>query len=205
MGLLRRGGGDERFRKPVKEAIDLYFERFLAFFFPPVHAEIDWGRPFGMLDKELQQIMPEAEVGRRFVDKLVKVWLKDGQERWVLVHIEVQTQEDPDFPRRMYVYSYRIFDRYNRQVVSLAVLGDERPGWRPDRYGYTLGGCTLDFRFPVVKLLDYAAALQALEQHPNPFATVVLAHLKTQETKRDPAGRQAWKVRLVKGLYERGL
>src|SRR5262245_48705815 len=50
------------FDSPWKEAIDLYFERFLAFFFSPVHAEIDWGRPFEMLDKELQQIMPEAEV-----------------------------------------------------------------------------------------------------------------------------------------------
>src|SRR5262249_38461360 len=27
-------------------------------------------------------------------------------------------------------------DRYQRQVVSLAVLGDERPGWRPDAFGY---------------------------------------------------------------------
>ena len=46
---------------------------------------------------------------------------------------------------------------------------------------------------------------QALEKDPNPFAVVVLAHLKTLETRRDPGSRQLWKVRLVKGLYERGL
>jgi hypothetical protein len=34
---------------------------------------------------------------------------------------------------------------------------------------------------------------------------VVLAHLKTQEMRGQPADRHAWKVRLVKGLYERGL
>ncbi len=34
---------------------------------------------------------------------------------------------------------------------------------------------------------------------------VVLAHLKTLETRRSPADRHAWKVRLVKGLYERGM
>src|SRR5207302_10617538 len=45
----------------------------------------------------------------------------------------------------------------------------------------------------------------ALETHPNPFAAVVLAHLKTMETRRDPNARRGWKVRLIKGLYERGL
>jgi hypothetical protein len=44
-----------------------------------------------------------------------------------------------------------------------------------------------------------------LEANPNPFATVVLAHLKTRETRQDPDARRAWKIRLVKGLYERGL
>ena len=43
-----------------------------------------------------------------------------------------------------------------------------------------------------------------METNANPFAVVVLAHLKTLETRRAPADRQAWKVRLIKGLYERG-
>ena len=34
---------------------------------------------------------------------------------------------------------------------------------------------------------------------------VVLAHLKTLETRRSPADRYAWKLRLVKGLYQRGM
>jgi hypothetical protein len=32
-----------------------------------------------------------------------------------------------------------------------------------------------------------------------------LAHLKTLETRQAPADRPAWKVRLIKGLYQRGL
>jgi hypothetical protein len=31
----------------------------------------------------------------------------------------------------MYVYNYRLFDRYDRPVVSLAVLADASPTWRP--------------------------------------------------------------------------
>jgi len=117
---------------PWKEALDGYFEPFMALFFPDAHADIDWGRGYESLDKELQKILREAELGRREVDKLVKVWLKDGREQWVLIHVEVQAEEEADFGQRMYVYNYRIYDRYNREVVSLAILGDENPRWRPD-------------------------------------------------------------------------
>jgi hypothetical protein len=44
-------------------------------FFPTAHVEIAWERGFEALDKELQQVTPDAEVGRRVVDKLFKVWL----------------------------------------------------------------------------------------------------------------------------------
>jgi len=190
---------------PWKEALDSYFEPFMAFFFPEAHREIDWGRGYEALDKELQQAVREAELGRRVVDKLVRVWRTGGQEEWVLVHVEVQSQEEAEFARRMYVYNYRLFDRYNRTVASLAVLGDEREGWKPDHFGYSLWGCSVAFRFATVKLLGYAAEVPALEASANPFATVVLAHLKTQETRQDPDARRAWKMRLVKALYGRGL
>jgi hypothetical protein len=55
-----------------------------------------------------------------------------------------------------------------------------------------------------VKLLDYGAQWDTLEQSHNPFAVMVMAHLKAQATRRDPDGRLQWKLRVVKGLYERG-
>jgi hypothetical protein len=193
------------FDSPWKEILDQYFEIFLAFFFPQAHADIDWSRHYDMLDKELQKIVRQAEHGRRYVDKLVRVWLKDGREEWLLIHVEIQTSREEDFSRRMYVYNYRLFDRYDREVVSLAVLADEDTTWRPSRFGYGRWGFHAGIEFPVVKLLDYLPHAQALEADPNPFAVVVLAHLRTLETRRDPADRHAWKVRLVKGLYQRGL
>jgi hypothetical protein len=169
-----------------------------------VYAEIDWSRGYEALDKEFQQVVRPAEIGRRYVDKLVKVWTKDGGECWVLIHVEVQTTRDTEFPKRVYVYNYRIFDRYDRAVASLAVLADDDPDWRPDHFYHRQFGCEAGIRFPPVKLLDYAAHEAMLEASTNPFAKVVLAHLKAQETHRDPASRHAWKIRLVRGLYERG-
>lgn len=189
---------------PWKEALERYFEPFLAFFFPQIHAEIDWQLSYESLDSEFQQVVRDAEIGKRFVDKLVKVWRRDGQETWVLIHVEIQSQYDSDFAKRMYTYSYRIFDRYNRDVVSLAILGDDQPNWRPQAYHSTLWGCRVGIEFPIVKLLDYESQWNFLEQSLNPYAMLVRAHLYTQKTSSDSEERLAWKLRLVQGMQALG-
>ncbi len=189
---------------PWKEVLERFFPDFMAFFFPQANAEIDWSKPHEFLDKELQQVVRDAETGRHTVDKLIKVWRKDGAEAWVLIHIEVQNQVDLDFPGRIYVYNYRLYDRYKRQIVSLAVLGDDDADWRPESYSYELWGCEIRLRFPIVKLLDYAEQWSALEQSLNPFAVVVMAQVKAQATRRQFTHRLRWKIELVKGLYTRG-
>jgi hypothetical protein len=70
---------------------------------------------------------------------------------------------------------------------------------------YDNWGCEVSIRIPVVKLIDYRQDKAALEQSPNPFAAVILAQLKVLETRHEPATRWQWKLRLVKGLYDRGL
>jgi len=189
---------------PWKEILEQYFPEFMAFFFPTAHAEVDWTQGYEFLDKELQQVVRDAELGRRFADKLVKLWRRNGQEAWVLVHIEVQGQYEADFAQRMYVYNYRLFDRYNRFVASFAVLADERPNWRPQQFGYQLWNSEVHFQFPVVKLLDYWERWQTLESSQNPFSLVVMAHLKAQETRQDQQERKTWKLMLTRQLYERG-
>lgn len=171
-------------------------------FFPRVHADIDWSLGYEFLDKELQQITRESEVGLRVADKLVKVHRRTGRELWVLIHVEVQAQPDSDLPERMYTYNHRIYDRYRRRVASFAILADDRPGWRPGPFGYTLWGTRVSLEYPTVKLLDEEQRLSA--QLRNPFAVIALAHLKALETRQKPTDRLHWKLTLVKALYQRG-
>ncbi|MCC5624726.1 cytosolic protein [Nostoc sp. CHAB 5715] len=192
------------FDSPWKDIIQRYFEDFMRFFFPQAHREIDWTQKPEFLDKELQQVVRDAELGKRLVDKLVKIYRSGGEEVWVLVHIEIQAQEESDFTQRMYTYNYRIYDRYKRSVASLAVLGDERATWRPNQFGYQLFGCTVDFQFPIVKLVDYQQRQSELEASRNPFATVVMAHLAALETRNDRLQRKQQKLTLVRRLYEQG-
>jgi len=191
----------EDYDSPWKKALETYFKEFIAFFFPNVASDVDWGMPHVFLDQELQQVTRGAAIGRRAVDKLVQLHRKNGSQAWVLVHIEVQAQYDTDFPKRMYVYNYRIYDQFDRQVASLAILADDRPAWRPDHFSYDLWGSKAGLWFPVLKLLDYAERWEVLEQSENPFASVVMAHLKAMETARNTEGRYQWKLYLIKRLY----
>jgi hypothetical protein len=189
---------------PWKQMLQLYFQEFMSFFFPQAHAQIDWSRGFEFLDQELQQVVRDAELGKRLIDKLVKIYRIGGEEEWLLIHVEVQSQEESDFPKRMFVYNYRIFDRYDRSVASLAVLGDDNINWRPNQFGYDLFGCTVNFQFPAIKLLDYQQRLSELEASRNPFATVVMAHLAAVQTRSNRSQRKQSKLALFRRLYEQG-
>ena len=189
---------------PWKEVIEQFFVEFMLFFFPRIHKQIDWSQGFAFLDKELQKITRDAEATRNTVDKLVKVFLLGGQEIWILIHIEVQGQRDAQFGVRMFIYYYRLFERYRKPIVSLAILTDESKTWRPSTYEQKLFGCELKLKFPTVKLLDYRAKMAQLERSQNPFALVVLAHLRSLETKRAPHKRMNAKLQLIRLMRGRG-
>ena len=202
---------------PWKDILTRYFPDFLEFFFPHIAKDVDWSKGYQFLDKELEQIAPKSAVTSRAVDKLVKVWkkpapAKEGQgskkksasEARVLIHVEVQSQDESYFDERMYIYSYRLYDLYRWKVASLAILGDENETWRPDEFSYEVWGTEVKLKFPIVKLLDYKEKWQELEKSRNPFAVVVMAHLQTKETRNNPEQRLEFKWKLIRRLYERG-
>ena len=187
-----------------KEILETLWRPFLEFCFPKVATAIDWTQPWAFLDQELQEVVRDAELGKQRVDKLVKVFRRDGVEEWLLVHVEVQSQKDPNLPRRMYQYQHRIADRYGRRVVGLAVLGDTSRNWQPSVYEEETWGCRLRYEFLVCKLLAFAAIPGLLEKSNNPVVMVIAAHLAAQSTAGDMSKRQAFKWNLVRRLYHGG-
>jgi len=139
------------------------------------------------------------------VDKLVKVFLRDGSEKWLLIHIEVQGYYESDFPKRVYHCNYRISDRFGEKVISVALLTDDDPEFRENIYEISQWGFRLHFEFPVVKLLDYRHKWEELERDPNPFAIATMAFLKTVETQGSDQERYQWKKHFLLELYRKGL
>ena len=193
---------DDQYDSPWKKAIEEYFAECMAFFFPNIHADIDWSKKYEFWDKELEKLTRKGAVSEQQVDKLVQVCRKSGEETLVLVHIDVQSQHETEFAKRMYQYNYRLFDRYNRPVATLVIYGDQSKKWQPKTFNREIWGCKSSFEFPSVKLMDYN--ISELEQSDNPFAVVVLAHRHTKATKHQHQTRYDLRWRLTRMLYERG-
>ena len=175
-----------------KDVIEELFEPFLEFFFPGIHKDINFSKKVEFLSKELRKIEPGSKVGKRFADVLVKVHLKDGSDACicVLIHIEVQGTKDPHFQVRIYVYHYRIYDKFREkgiEVISLAILTDEDVNYRPDEYYFRRWGFEHRIKIPIVKIIDYKLKedlRKKLENSDNPMVMVVRAQLKSYEAKR---------------------
>jgi hypothetical protein len=195
---------NDDFDNPWKAMLEHAFPELMAFYFPDAYARIDWACEHVFLNTELRKIVRDAESGKRSADALVRVTLLDGTEQWVYLHLEVQGQPASDFAQRMFIYNYRLYDRYCRPIASFAVLADKNAGWKPGGFDLEQLGCTHRFRFPVVKLLDFADRLEALEADANPFALITAAHLYTARTRHDPQARYGFKRRLVRLLYRHG-
>ena len=101
---------NDQYDSPWKEVIERYFPEFMAFYFPDAYAEIDWSKEHVFLDQELRAVVQDAELGKRFVDRLVRVNVLNGGESWIYIHIEVQGTKQAEFAERMFVYNYRLFD-----------------------------------------------------------------------------------------------
>jgi len=195
---------ESKYDSPWKDILEIYFEDFLLFFFPDIHSAIDWTQQIEFLNKELKQVTRDAEVGRRYADTLAKVYRLNGQVSYLYIHVEIQSQQEDNFPERIFYYNTRLCEQYNSIVESLVVFGDDNPNWRPNLYSIQGIGITKTFTFPFVKLLDYIQKWSELEASRNPFATVVMVHLRTLETTSDRLARKVYKLALIKRLYEQG-
>jgi hypothetical protein len=83
----------------LKSAFEKAFPDLLRFYFENADAIFDMEKGFEFLDKELIELFPELERqgGTRFVDMLVKTFLKDGTEEWILIHLEIQRGQHKGF------------------------------------------------------------------------------------------------------------
>lgn len=179
---------------PWKELI----ERFLQLTLPHLHDLIDWKHKPQFLDKELQRLLPKSHIGRQVVDKLIRVVLKDGNEQWILLHLEVQAQPEAEFERRMFAYYARIWLDKQTPVVSVAVLADDNPSWRPSGYRQEVAGCWVEFRFLGVKLLDMDEG--ELARSRNPVALLLRAHRAALRLRDSPELLLAEKMRLTREI-----
>ena len=191
-----------------KGVLEEVMKDLLIFVDPHIGKELDLERGFQYFDKELAELYPEpGKPSRtRVVDKLVKANLRDGSERYMLLHLEVQGSNRKDFPRRMFEYYARLFVKYSQPVAAIAVLtgkdGNKRPGVFEDRCLWTHAR----YEYKTLCIEDYTD--QELKASMNPFAAVMLVakeallKVKGTEEERDKQLLEQ-KILMVRLLRER--
>ena len=188
-----------------KGILEDLFDDFLRFIYPNADDIFDMARGFDFLDKELEDLFPQTdEENIRYVDKLVRVWLKDGTEEWILIHIEVQGEPQKSFPERMYIYNYRLRDKFNRKITAWAILADRNKKFLPTHFKESYLGTTTFYEFNMLKIINQDE--EALRKMDNPFAIVILTVLLAlKKTKKNEIELIDLKMDLVKELLKRNI
>jgi len=136
------------------------------------------------------------------VDKL-KVFTRDGNEKWILVHIEVQGSTDKTFGYRMFQYFYRIYDKYQKPIAAFVILTDTNKNFKPQYFEQTYLGTTLRYDFNTYKILEQDQ--DVLSESQNPFAMVILTALVAlKKGKISEEELLSQKISLLKRLITKG-
>lgn len=184
-----------------KKVIGDLFEEFMLCFAPDLYKAIDFSKSPDFLEQELHKIIIKERKGRNVADQIVKVSLKSGEEKWILIHIEVQAKSSVDFTKRMFRYFYRIYDKFDQEVYAIALITDDKKSKHPDHFHYSFHGTKVVYTYNVYKFHEHKIA--GLEQSPNPFAAAVIAGKYVAEYKGDPKRRSQFKLELMKQIISR--
>ena len=196
-------------KKQNRQDFDAYWKALLPMFLkdliqlcmPEVYPYIDFSAQPRFLEQELHDIsVKQGKKGKKYLDKLVDVKLKDGSNTWLLIHIEFQNYEDPHFPERMHGYYYRILYKYGRDLTALAVYTGDIKDQR-DAYFRRLFTRNVLYEYYTYSIKD--ADEETLLASDNPFALAVLSAKYLIKSGKNLEERYQFKYRLIKLAFEK--
>ncbi len=131
-----------------KQLIETCFEDFMLYFFSEIHQQLD----FTHTQFLQQELFTDVTVGeKRAVDLLVEIKLRE-EDCLLIVHTEHQEQYQQAFAERMFVYFSRLYEKYRRKILPIAIFVHERNVEEPEQFVIELPfKKVLTFEFLVVQ------------------------------------------------------
>ena len=187
-------GHDQRF----KEFLQTFMRDFLQLFFPDVERRLDFGN-IEFLDKEV--FTDFSDGSSRRADVVAKLVTHDGKPELVLIHVEVQSGHEKEFPARMFEYYALLRARYKIPVFPIVVyLYGGREGLTTEEYRIHLfEDEILRFRYRCVEL-----ARLDVEEYRRGVGPVGAALGALMDSSRTPE-RAELRVSLLLQVIESGL
>ncbi len=179
-----------------KNLIEAFFREFMQLFFASIAEQID----FSSVEFLRKEYFTDVQLGkRRAMDLVVKVQLLNGQERFILIHVEFESKRPGRmFARRMFKYMCQLFLRYDIEILPVVVFSDESVWQKPIANIFKLevaGRSIVRFEYQSVKLkaLNYRDYLGS----ENPLAFALMA--KMNYNRREQVRLKADFLRLILG------
>lgn len=168
-----------------KTLIEAFFAEFMLLFCPHEAAAID----FSQVEFLRKEYFTDTQRGkRRAMDLVVKVRLKTGSEKFVLIHIEFESKRpNRNFARRMYRYYCQLFLRYDTEVVPIAVFTDVAKWKTPVANTFELsvaGKNFVRFEYHMFKLSSMNYRSFIASQNPLAYALMAKMDYNRQEQVR---------------------
>jgi hypothetical protein len=179
-----------------KQLLQTFFAEFVELLLPGVDAYLDRSS-VEFLDKEVFTDLTGGD--RHEVDFLAKTRLK-GRPACFAVHVEFQSSAEADFPKRMFRYFARLYERFDLPVYPVVLFSYDEPARAepaehrvefPDKM-------VLFFHYEVIQLnrLDW----RDFADRPNPVAAALMAKMRIA-----PADRPAVKLACLQQIVRLAL
>ncbi len=168
-----------------------FVKEFIQYFLPKLYRQVDWSIPPEFLEQEMHEIV-EDSVEKKILDKLIKLRLKSGEDKWIFVHTEFQGEGG--IGERMFTYFRRILDKYGKDITALVIYTGSSVPRNPNKYKYESFGTRVTYEYNTYIVKNQKE--EALLKDKNPFSIVVLANLYTVNTTEDGVKRLEFKKKL---------
>ena len=192
-----------------KDIIEEYWQEFLKKFLPKLYKDADLKSKPEFLNKELRDVLNLPELSEEhnpplFVDELIKIPMKNGEEKWLLLHIEVQGKGGENISYRMFLYYCLIFARYRKKIVSLAILTSRRPKKEdsPGIYKTLFYGTSIEYKYNYFEA--YKVTDKELEAGENKFDLFLLAVKFAMRSKHNEQKKFSYLKKITEILYQKG-
>lgn len=152
---------------------------FIQLFFPEASQAID----FTHIKFLQQEVFTDVTAGEKhMVDILVEARLKE-EPGLILVNVEPQSYIKKDFHERMFIYFSRLYEKYRRKILPIAVFSYEQ--WRDEPDSFKLGFHFLEvLRFSFYKLELKKLSWREYIHSDNPVAAALLSKMGFAEEEK---------------------
>jgi len=187
---------DRSWRDVLTENVD----DAILFFMPDIATDRDYDKKPLLIPTEFPAIGGDSDKGMRNSDVGLSISLKTGIDQRLAFHIEQQHAHDKDFALRMFQGYYRMSDKLQIPVTSLAIFtGNLSP---IAVYATACHGTELSSKYNVYHVVS--VDVKELERDECIFALVVLAARRMLDAGGDPEKRGLYSLELLKLMRERG-